>query len=435
MGEQSRPVEDELERALVSMRTGFLSGSTQIAAGVSSLEEHLADAPDDERQAAHAAITQIVGTQARLAAKMEALPTAAWDRFKAMVSLVKTQQSLLDQLGDLMQKYVLPRQLENLSLTPLPESPAPAFTPHDPDYTPHDPDYTPPAPNYEPAPQSESFMRVQDALHALDGRRSRGARRSRGENEEAPRSPLARVRDGVAGYKGIAAMIIAAIVLSMVPRDGRLHDLGVKIVAMVNAAVETASSAGAGMTAAPEPASTPPPAATAQTPAERTPPQHEVASVAERPSPAAAAPDQKRVARPAPALPEAPVVASRPEQLQPDETAPAALPISATPAAPPAPAKSEAATPPAGATEQQFVPVVFTHKDYDTVVQALLDLKQRFPNVMIGRKGEVQPVDLGKKGVWHRLVVLPAATRPEASRLCDQLMAEGYDRCWVKSYQ
>src|SRR5262245_33276648 len=176
MGEQPRPVDDEVERALVSMRAGFLSGSTQIAAGISALEEHLADAPDDERQAAHAVITQIVGTQARLTSKMEALPTVAWDRFKAMVGLVKAQQSLLDQLGDLMQKYVLPRQLENLSLTPLPESAAPA--------------YTPPAPSYEATPQNESFMRVQHALHTLDGNRSKAARRSRrddhGDEEPSP---------------------------------------------------------------------------------------------------------------------------------------------------------------------------------------------------------------------------------------------------------
>jgi hypothetical protein len=431
MGEQPRPVEDEVERALVSMRAGFLSGSTQIAAGISSLEEHLVDAPDDERQAAHAAITQIVGTQARLAAKMQALPTAAWDRFKAMVGLVKAQQSLLDQLGDLVQRYVLPRQLESLSLAPLPEPPAPA--------------YTPPAEDYEAPPQNESFMRVQDALHALDGRRTHAARNARDEDEEeeAPRSLLRRARDGVAGFRGLAAMIVAAVALSMVPRDGRLHDLGVKVVAMVNTAIETASSGSAGVT---EPPSAPPTAATARTPVERAPPQQEVASAAERPAPAAAPapPEQKRVARPVPARAEAPVVASRTDQLQPDEKASAAPPglplaaVSPVPAAPPAPAAPatrEPATPPAGDAEEQFVPVVFTHKDYDTVVQALLDLKQRFPNVMIGRKGEVQPVDLGKKGIWHRLVVLPAATRPEASRLCDQLMAEGYDRCWVKAYQ
>jgi hypothetical protein len=97
-------------------------------------------------------------------------------------------------------------------------------------------------------------------------------------------------------------------------------------------------------------------------------------------------------------------------------------------------AAAERPAPPPAAGEERFVPVVFTHKDYDTVLQALSDLKQRFPNLLIGRRGEVQPVDLGRKGTWHRLVLLPAGTRPEATRLCDQMMAQGYDRCWVKAY-
>ena len=83
----------------------------------------------------------------------------------------------------------------------------------------------------------------------------------------------------------------------------------------------------------------------------------------------------------------------------------------------------EPTAPPASIPEEQFVPVVFTHKDYATVMQALADLKQQYPSLLVGRKGAVQPVDLGKKGIWHRLVFLPAGPRPEASKLCDQLMA------------
>jgi hypothetical protein len=99
----------------------------------------------------------------------------------------------------------------------------------------------------------------------------------------------------------------------------------------------------------------------------------------------------------------------------------------------PAAVKAAAAAP-AAPREEQFVPVVFTDQDYETVVRALADLKQQYPGVLLGRKGEVQPVDLGKKGIWHRLVVLPPGPRPQAAKLCDQLAAEGYDRCWVKAY-
>jgi hypothetical protein len=90
--------------------------------------------------------------------------------------------------------------------------------------------------------------------------------------------------------------------------------------------------------------------------------------------------------------------------------------------------------PPTAVVGERFVPVVFTHKDYGTVMQAMTDLKQQYPNLLVGRKAEVQPVDLGKKGIWHRLVFLPAGPRPQATKLCDQLAAEGYDRCWVKAY-
>jgi hypothetical protein len=92
------------------------------------------------------------------------------------------------------------------------------------------------------------------------------------------------------------------------------------------------------------------------------------------------------------------------------------------------------AQPAATPAEERFVPVLFTHKDHATVEQAMADLKKQYPSLLIGRKGEIQPLNLGEKGIWHRLVFLPAGPRPEAARLCDQLLARGYDRCWVKAY-
>jgi hypothetical protein len=41
---------------------------------------------------------------------------------------------------------------------------------------------------------------------------------------------------------------------------------------------------------------------------------------------------------------------------------------------------------------------------------------------------------MGKKGIWHRLVFLPAGPRPQASKVCDQLATQGYDRCYVREY-
>jgi hypothetical protein len=365
MGEQPGPVEEELERALVSMRVGFLSGSSQIAAGINSLDEALVDAPENERERVRVAVTQIVNTQARLTAMVESLPTAAWDRFKVMVSVVKAQQAALDQLGELMQAHVLPRQIDNLSITPFPDGPpqpvpfpddGPAPAPFADDLP---PSTFPETFSDEPAaPRGESFMRAQQGLQALDARRThevRRGRRSPASDDDDPRSLFARVRDRTAGYRGLAAMLTTAAVLALVPGETRvrLQDLTAKVVAMLAPAADTQPPAGGSPTSvgsqSPPPAS--PPAGPARRPAEAAPrvaeapppqeraPKPPVVAVApdltervERPLPAPVAPRaQKPVARPAPPPPPPPAevtaLSPRPEPpatgLQADEKEPA----------------------------------------------------------------------------------------------------------------
>lgn len=82
----------------------------------------------------------------------------------------------------------------------------------------------------------------------------------------------------------------------------------------------------------------------------------------------------------------------------------------------------------------RFVAVVFTHREPASAISVFAELQQRYPRVLAKRKGEAQPVEVAEKGIWHRLVVLPAGTRQSADSLCDQLQAAGYDRCWVKPY-
>lgn len=225
------------------------------------------------------------------------------------------------------------------------------------------------------------------------GMRTRGAPADDDLDDTEPRSFMALARERTAGFRGLAAMVVVGIILSMLPRD-KLQDAGAKLFEFLTPG-------------APEVAS------------EERPPPKRVAAVEPRSVerlPSAAAP------APAPA------------------SAPAAPEVSPPPAAipPPAPraaaASAETAAPPAEVAEERFVPVVFTHKDQDTVKRALADLKQQYPNILIGRVGHVQEMDLGKKGIWHRLVFLPAGPRPSAAKVCDQLAAEGYDRCWVKAY-
>jgi hypothetical protein len=83
---------------------------------------------------------------------------------------------------------------------------------------------------------------------------------------------------------------------------------------------------------------------------------------------------------------------------------------------------------------ESFVPVVFTGKDQATVLRTFAALQNRYPTLLSPRRAETQPVDLGQKGVWHRLVVLPPGSRQTALNFCDQLLAVGYDQCWVKGY-
>jgi hypothetical protein len=356
MGE-TVPVKDELERALASMRAGFLSGSSQIAAGVGSLEEHLAEAPSDEREKVGAAVAKIVATHERLVAQIERLPAPSWDRFKRMVGILKAQQAILDELGLLVKEHVLPRQLQDLS-----ETAANAETP--------------PPPVHPPAPPR---------------------RRSTDDDAE----PVERERKG-SGFKGLAAMVVAALILSLIPRETKLQDVAAKLAALVTggeAAPKGVAGAGA------EPTNTPP----------RVPREPDDTDGADK----TAAPPPAATAKRAGAADETGRVA-------------AVQPGGKRNAAPPA---AEKGKPPTDAPPERFVPVLFTHKDHATVEKTLADLQQQYPKLLMDRKGEILPVDLGKKGVWHRLVFLPAGPRPEATKLCDQLMAEGYDRCWVNAYE
>ncbi len=417
MGEQPRPVEDEVERALASMRAGFLSGSYQIAAGITSLEEHLAAAPFEETEPVQAAVAKIIATQERLKARVDLLPDSAWERFKAMVSVVKAQQAVLDELGLLVKEHVLPRQLENLTVTPFQGAP------------PHEP--PPPQPAYEPAPPPPAFEapppppppRAERPLRATAAARADHYDDDDDDEDGGRRSLLARLRERATGIRGLVAMVVAGVILSQIPRDLRLQDMTARLVEMVGSWSTSVPSEDPGARASADPAPARPSVA-AQPPAERIPPLPDASAARERIAPAPSEP--RRATAPTPPPPA--VVAAVPDraELPPAQPSEKQAKEPAAADAPPAP--------PAGVAQEQFVPVVFTHKDYATVMQAMTDLKQQYPNLLVGRKAEVQPVDLGKKGIWHRLVFLPAGPRPQAAKLCDQLAAEGYDRCWVKGY-
>jgi hypothetical protein len=100
-----------------------------------------------------------------------------------------------------------------------------------------------------------------------------------------------------------------------------------------------------------------------------------------------------------------------------------------------APAPAPVPNPPIEVADaEQFVPVLFTHQDQATAAGAFTTLQRDYPNVLKRRRSEVQSVEVNRNGIWHRLVVLPAGSRQQATQVCDLLKAAGYDRCWVKVY-
>jgi hypothetical protein len=418
MGEQREPTGEEVERALKSVLAVFLSGSDKIADKVEFVQDHLMDVPVEERDDIDAAIGHILSTQANLKARMESLPAPAWDRFKAAVSVVRLQQLVLGHLEQIVTRHVLPRQPEPLLIAALPaprHQSSPATRP----------------PSFKPAPRQEQPVRAHRNRQALVARRSRDEIEHEDEDDER-RSLLAVAREHIAGFRGLAAMVAAAVVLSLIPRDVNLHELAARLVARVGDGFSVAQS---------EPPDAPrgaeqPPLRQQGVDVPRTvegpPPPH--ASAIDRTAAVPAMPsDQRRTTAPAPTLvpPDTAKPPDPPALPQPSER-PSVQPtekIAVAPAVDSAPAE-----PPAGLAEEQFVPVLFTHKDQKRVMRAMAELKERYPDLLLDRTGEVQPVDLGKKGIWHRLVFLPAGPRPEASKLCALLMSEGYDRCWVKAY-
>ena len=82
-----------------------------------------------------------------------------------------------------------------------------------------------------------------------------------------------------------------------------------------------------------------------------------------------------------------------------------------------------------------YVPVVLTHKDKDMAKRAFAELQLRYPKLLRNRRSEVREVNMGEKGIWYRVSLLPPGPRQQAAESCARLAAAGHDRCWVKEYQ
>lgn len=69
-----------------------------------------------------------------------------------------------------------------------------------------------------------------------------------------------------------------------------------------------------------------------------------------------------------------------------------------------------------------------------TALKRFADMQQKYGTVLNGKTPDVAEANLGEKGAYHRLVVGPPASRQQASALCTELKAQGYNDCWVTAY-
>ncbi len=89
---------------------------------------------------------------------------------------------------------------------------------------------------------------------------------------------------------------------------------------------------------------------------------------------------------------------------------------------------------PAATGGNGFVPVLSSQKSRMDALKAFADMQQKYTDVLQGRAPDVREVDLGQKGVWHRLMLGPPGSREAANNVCTQLKAHGYTGCWITAY-
>lgn len=419
---------DEMERAVVDMRERFLSIGEHISGLLSTLTQQIDTAPPAARASINSAAEQIARTQQKLRLQMTNLPAHPEERYQIMRSLLQAQSGALQQLSIIVQQFTPQADLvqrdrrdglASLSLS-------------DNDYERRPPPgprgVVQPLPNehYAPAPR-----------RAAPGKPKPPARPAKPRSPAPPRMRGATMI-GIVGSRmlaGIAFMVAAAVVAYLYfpdfgNRSGKRRVEPVRITASIGEEVAKDQTALEQAPALPVRGSL-----TRAQPAAETPPETaaavETAALPQRPQ---ALPDivttdpGRSVTVGTNLLSPFPVSRAR-------DPAPSAEQGNATQvlaaAKPTAAAADSEAVPEA---PPQFVAVVFTHQDREATLDAFTELRDRYPGLLAKRKAEAQPIEISDKGVWHRLVVLPAGTRQNAAGLCDRLGAAGYDRCWVKTY-
>ena len=93
-----------IDDATIVMRSRFLSASERIISHLSWLEAHAEEIRADVRDSVRASAEKIRITLTHLTDQMDRLPEAEWERFKALLMLLRAQQDVLDSAEALIQK-------------------------------------------------------------------------------------------------------------------------------------------------------------------------------------------------------------------------------------------------------------------------------------------------------------------------------------------
>ncbi len=157
--------------------------------------------------------------------------------------------------------------------------------------------------------------------------------------------------------------------------------------------------------------------------AQPVPPSPEkIASAAPPPSAAAPAPPPSEGAvQPAPP--------ATPPASPPPATAPSAPAPSASSPKPPPAATPQ---PPASTAGRRFQRAqVAARQDPREAAEILARLQESLPRLLDGVTARVVRVDLGERGVWHRVQIGAFERVAGAKALCDEIVAGGHEGCWV----
>jgi hypothetical protein len=413
---------DEMERAVVDMRERFLSIGEHITGLLSTLTQQIDTAPLTARASINSAAEQIARTQQKLRLQMTNLPTHPEERYQIMRSLLQAQSGALQQLSIIVQQFTPQLDAARRDRRDGLASLAPSDNGYD---WPAPRGVIQPLPNerYPPPARWAARKARPPALPAKrpSGKVARGA------------TMVAIVSSRM--LAGLAFMVVAAVVAySYFPDFG--NRLGKRRVEPVTTTASIGEQVVKDQTPLEETPALPPRGSRtrAQVAAEAPSETAGVVETAALPQRTQALPDI------ATTDPGTSVTAGGTNLLSPfaprtrdaasvveQRSAPQVL-VTTKPSVPAADSDAVPEAPP------QFVAVVFTHQDREAALDAFTELRDRYPNVLAKRKAEAQPIEIADKGIWHRLVVLPAGTRQNAVGVCDRLGAAGYDRCWVKAY-